>query len=146
MACPTVESGSQFLVRTLAHLDCQAQSLGSFGFQALAERGSPTYALLTALLTLFIAVYAIRLLFSPRDEPGNLVTGVLKIGIVLTLALSWPAWRVLAYDTVLHGPAEIAAVILPSTIPDPRTDFPRRLQTIDNGIAALYSESCVDQG
>ena len=40
MACPQVATGSEFLVRTLAHLDCQAQTIGSFGFQTLAERGS----------------------------------------------------------------------------------------------------------
>lgn len=137
MACPTVISGSQFLVRALAHLDCQAQTLGSFGFQSLAERGSPAFAALTALLTLFVAIYGIRLLLGSADTARDVVTAALKVGIVLTIALSWPAWRVLAYDTVLHGPSEIAAAIVPSTLPDPQTRFPERLQAIDNGIARL---------
>ena len=32
MACPSVTTGDQFLAQTLDHLDCQAQTLGSFGF------------------------------------------------------------------------------------------------------------------
>lgn len=137
MACPTVTTGNEFLVGTLSHLDCQAQTLGSFGFQSLAGPGSPAAILLSALLTLFIALYGFRLLFGPSDEPRDLINGALKIGIVLTISLSWPAWRITAYDTVLHGPAEIAASIMPSTMASPSASFPQRLQTVDNAIAAF---------
>ena len=137
MACPPVATGSEFLVRTLAHLDCQAQTIGSFGFQSLAERGSLAGAMLSALLALFIALYAIRLLFGPGNEPRDLIGAVLKVGIVLTIAISWPAWRTVAYDTVLYGPAEVAAAITPATLPNPRADFSQRLQDIDTGIAML---------
>lgn len=137
MACPQVVTGSEFLVRTLAHLDCQAQTIGSFGFQSLAASGSLAGIVLSALLALFIALYAIRLLFGPGDEPRDLVNAVLKVGIVLTMAVSWPAWRTLAYDTVLYGPAEVASAIMPSTLPDPRDGFAQRLQRIDTGMARL---------
>lgn len=137
MACPQVITGSEFLERTLAHLDCQAQTIGSFGFQSLAAPGSLASLVLSALLALFIALYAIRLLFGPGDEPRDLVNAALKVGIVLTIAVSWPAWRIVAYDTVLQGPAEVAAAIAPSTLPDPRAEFAQRLQTIDTGIATL---------
>jgi len=137
MACPAVTTGGEFLVRTLAHLDCQAQTLGSFGFQSLAAPGSPAALVLTALLTLFVAIYGIRLLFGPGDEPRDLITAVLKVGIVLTLAVSWPAWRTLAYDTVLYGPSEVAAAVMPGTMPAPNAGLPQRLQGLDTGLAAI---------
>lgn len=137
MACPSVTTGSEFLVEALSHIDCQAQMLGSFGFQSLAEPGSPAAIVLTALLTLFVALYGIRLLFGAVDEPRDLIGAVLKVGIVLTIAVSWPAWRVVAYDTVLRGPAEVAATIMPSTLPHPQQAFAERLQAIDSGMAAL---------
>lgn len=137
MACPSVITGPEFLLTTLAHLDCQAQTLGSFGFQSLAQPGSPAATALTTILTLFIALYGVRLLFGFAPERSDLVNAVLKIGIVLTIAASWPAWRTLVYDTVLHGPAEIAVSFMPPTLPDPDSGFPQRLQAIDSGIAAL---------
>ena len=138
MACPAVPTGSEFLVRSLAHIDCQAQTIGSFGFQALATPGSPAAIALTGLLTLFVAIYGIRLLFGQGDEARSLVTAVLKVGIVLTMAASWPAWRIVAYDTVLYGPAEIAATIMPSTtLPGQQADLPQRLQGIDTGLAEI---------
>lgn len=137
MACPAVTTGSEFLIRTLSHIDCQAQTLGSFGFLSLAEPGSPAGTVLFLLLTLFVALYGIKLLFADGGGPRDLVSAVLKVGIVLTIAASWPAWRVIAYDTVLHGPAEVAATIMPSTLPNPRQGIAARLQSIDTGMAAL---------
>jgi type IV secretion system protein VirB6 len=136
-ACASVTTGDQFLAATLDHLDCQAQALGSFGFQSLATLGSPASLALTGLLTLFIALFALRLLLGDRIGARDAVGGVLKIGIVLTLATSWPAFRVLAYDTLLLGPAEIAASITPSSLPDTGAGFTERLQGIDTGIASL---------
>jgi type IV secretion system protein VirB6 len=137
MACPAIRTGDEFLIGILAHLDCQALTLGSFGFQSLASPGSSAAIVLTGLLTLFVALYGVRLLFGPADEPANLMDAVLKVGIVLTIALSWPAWRIVAYNVVYYGPPDIAATIMPSTLPDPRVALPQRLQRIDSGMAAL---------
>jgi type IV secretion system protein VirB6 len=137
VACPSVTTGGRFLAETLSHLDCQAQTIGSFGFQALAAPGSPASLALTGLLTLFIALFGIRLLFGSDIEPRDAVGAVLKIAIVITLAVSWPAFRTLAYDTVLKGPAEVAASIAPSSLPDSGAGFAARLQNVDAGITAL---------
>lgn len=137
MACNTITTGQGFLVETLAHLDCQAQVIGSYGFQALADPGSPATTILTALLTLFIALFGIRLLFGGQVGMRDGVSAMLKIGIVLTLAVSWPAFRTLAYDTVLHGPAEIAGTIGGSSLPDMQGGLAQRLQGIDDGIVSL---------
>jgi type IV secretion system protein VirB6 len=137
IACPSVTTGDQFLAATLNHLDCQARTLGSFGFQSLAASGSPASLALTGLLTLFIALFALRMLLGDRLDARDAVNAVLKIGIVLTLAISWPAFRILAYDTVLLGPAEIASSLTPSTLPETGAGFTQRLQGIDTGIESL---------
>ena len=137
MACPSVTTGGQVLAETLSHLDCQAQTLGSFGFQSLAAPGSPASLALTGLLTLFIAMFAIRMLLADGVGGRDAVNGIIKVGIVLTLAVSWPAFRILAYDTVLLAPAEVASSITPSTLPDTGAGFTQRLQNIDTGIATL---------
>jgi len=140
MACPTVTTGGQVLAETLNHLDCQAQTIGSFGFQSLAAPGSPASLALAGLLTLFIAVFAFRMLLGEGVEGRDAVNAMLKIGMVLTLAVSWPAFRVLAYDTVLLAPGEIASSITPATLPDTGSGFTSRLQNIDSGIATLTLE------
>jgi type IV secretion system protein VirB6 len=138
MACPAIITGDSFLLRTLAHIDCQAQVIGSYGYLALGQPGSSAAVLMTSLLTLFIALFGIRLMFGPPPGARDLVFDVLKIGIVLTLAFSWPAFRTVIYDVTLKGPAEIATVIGgASGIKRPGEGLAQRLQRADNGIVQL---------
>lgn len=109
--CTAPSTGNAFLSGTLNYLDCQAQSIGELGYQALSGPGSSVGLALTALLTVLIAIYGIRLLLGASLAFNEIVIGVLKIGIVLTIATSWSAYRVVIYDTVMHGPAEIVQQI-----------------------------------
>lgn len=138
MACPAIHTGESFLATALVHLDCQAQTLGSFGYGALAQPGSPVSLALASLLTIFIALFGIRLLLGYPMAGRDVVTDVLRIGIVLTLATSWPAWRILGYELVINGPQEVAQAIgLASGLPGSSGDLGNRLQTADAAIAAL---------
>ncbi|NCP12223.1 MAG: type IV secretion system protein [Sphingomonadales bacterium] len=137
MTCPAIITGDRFLLRVLAHIDCQTQNIGTFGYQSLAQPGSTAAILLTGLLTLFIALYGIRLLFGGRLGARDIVHDVLKVGIALTLAFSWPAFSVVVYDVVVKGPAEIAASFSPPTLPDNRSGFADRLQSTDKAIVDL---------
>ncbi len=138
MSCVAPPTGTGFLSATLAHLDCQAQTIGEAGYQALANPGSPIALALTALLSLFVAVIGIRLLMGWQMGASDLIAAMLKVGFVLALAASWPAYRTVIYDVVLKGPAEIAVSIgQASALPGSDGGLAGRLQGVDNGILAL---------
>ncbi|MCV0382801.1 MAG: type IV secretion system protein [Erythrobacter sp.] len=137
MACPAIITGDRFVTRFLTHIDCQAQVIGSYGWQALGEPGSPAANLIAGLLTLFIALFGFRLLFGPAPGARDVVTDVLKIGIVLTLAFSWPAFRTLVHDVVLLGPAEVAAGMVAPVAPDEGRAFVQQLQFVDDAMVRL---------
>ena len=68
----------------------------------------------------------------------NAVGAVLRIGIVLTLATSWPAWRIIGYDLVLDGPAEIASAVMGASIPSSVDGtLAVRLQRVDDAILSM---------
>lgn len=137
MACPAIITGDRFLTRTIEHIDCQAQLLGSYGYQALGEPGSVAATTMAGLLTLFVALFGVRLLFGPGPGARDVVYDVLRIGIVLTLAFSWPAFRTVVHDVVLKAPAEIAASIGTPGLPDTGSGFVARLQGVDDAMASL---------
>lgn len=137
MACPAILTGDAFLLRLLTHIDCQAQAIGSYGYQALGQPGSLAATVAAGLLTLFIALFGLRLLFGPALVARDVVLDVLRVGVVLTLAFSWPAFRTLIYDVTLGGPAEIAAVIAGPVSLASGEGLAARLQGADNAMLRL---------
>lgn len=138
MACPAVLTGQSFLGSALAHIDCQAQAIGAYGFGALASPGSTTSLALTGLLTVFIAIFGMRLLLGYPMQGRDLVGDLLRVAIVLTLATSWPAWRIVGYDLVINGPQQIVSAIgLAAQLPGTGGNLLAHLQRVDEGLIAL---------
>ncbi|MDH4744304.1 type IV secretion system protein [Sphingomonas sp. CBMAI 2297] len=135
--CPGIADGA-YLQSVLTFVDCQAQTIGAAGYAAAAAPGSPLSLLLTGLVTLFVAFYGYRLLFGDTPNVREGVLALVKIGIVLALATSWGAYRTLAYDVTMHGPAELAASAgAPAGIPGATGGLVERLQQVDDALIAL---------
>ena len=136
--CPTLSSGETFLSSLLLHIDCQGRTLGMVGYQALAQPDSIIGVTLTSLITLFIAFFGIRMALGQTPSVHGGVTAVVKIGIVLTLAASWPAYRTVVYDVIVEGPGQLSRAIgQPSGLPGANGDLITRLQTADRAIIRL---------
>lgn len=137
MGCPAILTGERFLSRLIEHIDCQSRFLGSYGYEALGQPGSTASLVVTGLLTLFVAIFGLRLLFGPTPVARDIVLDVLKIGIVLTLAFSWPAFRTVVHDVVLDAPAEIASTIGRTLVAPENTSLTARLQQTDAAMIRL---------
>lgn len=107
-SCPALASGELFLSSLLRHVDCQGQTLGLVGWQALADPASPVSMALSGLLVIFVALFGYRMALGHGPSARDAVTAAVRIGIVLTLAGSWPAYRVMVYDVVVQSPAEVS--------------------------------------
>ena len=136
--CPSIAPEGAFVTGLLNYIDCQAQTLGEAGYRALASGSSSFSPLLSIALTIFVALIGYRLLLgdAPRSREGILI-GV-KFALVLMLATSWPAFRVIVYDVTMHGPADLAKSIgAPAGIPGSDGGLVVRLQNVDNALAEL---------
>lgn len=137
-ACPTVSTGEVFLSSLLGHVDCQAKTIGMLGYQALAAPNSPITPVLTALLTIFIALFGYRLMLG---TPAGLATGILnmaRIGIVIALATSWPAYGTVVYDVVVNGPGQLGVAIADASgLAGGDTKLVQRLQGVDTAVRRL---------
>ncbi|WP_404336930.1 type IV secretion system protein [Sphingomonas sp. MMS12-HWE2-04] len=137
MSCPGI-ADTDFLASALRFADCQAQTIGMQGYQALAAGGSPVGALLTGLLTILIALLGYRMLLGHVPDGREGVLTFVRIGLVLALSTSWAAYRVTIYDIVLHGPAEILGSIGgASDIPGATGGMISRLGAVDRAMTEL---------
>jgi len=136
--CQAIPSPETFAPGMIAFLDCQAQSLGAQGYQALAAPGSSASILLTGMITLLIAVIGYRMLLGYVPSVRDGVLTFVKIGVVFVLASSWPAYQVIIYDVILRSPAEFAASIGgASGLPGMTGGLATRLDGIDQGLKAI---------
>lgn len=136
--CPSLSTGGAFLSTLLRHIDCQGETIGSAGYQALANPGSPLSLVLTALLTIFIALFGLRMILGQTPSLRDGVMAVVRIGVVLLIATSWPAYRTVVYDVIVHGPSQLASAIgAPAGLPGARGDMAGRLQVSDDAIVRL---------
>ena len=110
-SCPTLVPGGAFVRGMLSYVDCQAQAIGEGGYATLAAPGSSAGLVLTGALTIFIALIGYRMILGEYPGVRDGLLAVVKVGIVLTLATSWGAFRPLVYDIVAKGPAALTADI-----------------------------------
>ena len=102
-------------VPAVGHIsNCQARALGENGFQALAG-GAMGTAILSALVTVFVALIGYRLLLGHVPDARDGVGWAVRLGIVLALVTSWPAFQALVYRVAVDAPPDIAAVLLPAS-------------------------------
>ncbi|MDI1325561.1 MAG: type IV secretion system protein [Brevundimonas sp.] len=138
--CPALSTGDAFLSALLSHIDCQGRTIGAAGYQLLADPGSPLALVLTALLTIFVALFGLRMMLGETPTLRDGVMAVVKIGVVLTFATSWPAYRTVVYDVVVDGPAQLGAAVGGSArLPGARDDLIGRLQAADVTINRLIN-------
>ena len=136
--CQAPPPTAGFLEGLLSYVDCQAQSIGANGYEALAAPGSPLSLLVTAFLTLFVAFLGYRMLFGQTPSLRDGVVSLVKIGIVLALATSWGVYRTLVYDVALRGPAEVAATVgQPAGLPGAGAGLVERLGYADRNFVQL---------
>jgi type IV secretion system protein VirB6 len=139
--CPAAPSGAAFVRRILDFVDCQAQAIGAGGYQALSAPGSTLSLLLTGFLTLFVALIGYRMLFGQTPTVRDGVLALVKIGIVLALATSWSAYRILIYDVAMRGPAELAGDVgRPAALPGSAGGLVDRMANADRMFELLAIE------
>lgn len=137
-SCSSVSTGDAFLSLLLGNIDCQARALGSVGYQALANPASPLGLLLTTALAVFVVIIGLRLVLGEMPSLAAGVLHVARIGVVLTLATSWPAVSTVIYDVVVETPAQVgSAVGSPLGLVGGRSELSIRAQQVDDGIRRL---------
>src|SRR4051812_4166165 len=108
------------LVRSLlTDVDCHISAVSQAGYQAVAAPGSQIALGLTAIMTIYVAVFGLRLLLGMAPlRVGDMTVMALKLGLVLTLMTSWPTYQHLVYETLFRGPEQIAASVMGAIQPE----------------------------
>lgn len=133
LSCPAIADAGGSLLQSLAgYIDCNAQSLGQSGFA-----GALPPAFLASCLTIYVALIGYRFLLGQPLDARDAVLAALRVGLVITLCTSWPAFETLAYRVAIDGPGEVAGGVLGGQAPD-AGELARRAQEDFDAIQAGF--------
>ncbi len=96
----------------LRAVDCVAGETTAAAFGRLFAPGGALLTVLTILLTLYVAFFAINLLLG-RASLGirSLTPRMMTLGLVLTFVTSWVAYSSVVWNLAVGGPDQIATII-----------------------------------
>lgn len=112
-ACQTAAQGvANSIAASLQAVDCVAGVATGQAFGRLFAPGGSLALVLTILLTLYVAFFAIQLL-TGRASLGirSLTPRMMTVGLVLTFATSWVAYQSVVWNLAVGAPDWIAGVL-----------------------------------
>jgi type IV secretion system protein VirB6 len=111
--CPTPTDDLGVVRGLLGSVDCNIRVMSEAGYQAATGPNSQLALVLTSLLTIYVAIYGLRLLLGLAPlRVGDTTVTALKIGLILALATSWTTYQQVVFNTLFHGPEQLAASMM----------------------------------
>ncbi len=96
----------------LRAVDCTASEVSAAAFGRLFAPGGELGAVLTILLGLFIAFFAIALLLGRTNlSVRSMIPRMITLGLVVTFATSWFAYQTVVWNLTIGAPDYIAGVL-----------------------------------
>jgi type IV secretion system protein VirB6 len=111
--CPTPGPDDPLVRALLSSVDCHVQGLVQGGYDTLFQPSGAFDNALTALLTLYVALFGYRLMLGRAQlNVGDLALTAVKLGAVVALATQWSAYQAVVYHTLFYGPRELADAVM----------------------------------
>jgi type IV secretion system protein VirB6 len=112
-ACPALTPQDPLVRGLLGVVDCNVQTLAHGGYAALFGPSAAFGGVLTAALVIYVALIGYRLMLGRSAMGvGDFALTAVKLGAVLALATQWATYQAVVYDTLFHGPEQIATAVL----------------------------------
>jgi type IV secretion system protein VirB6 len=111
-ACPAFSVNDPLVGSLLSVVDCNLQGLIQAGYGALFHPTGAFGALLTAALTIYVAVIGYQLLLGRAAlNISDLALSAVKLAAVAALATQWGIYERLVYHLLFFGPQQLANLI-----------------------------------
>lgn len=108
----TVEGVGNGVAASLRAVDCTAGEMAEQAFSRLFQSGGALGPVLTILMTLFIAFFAIMLMLGRSNlNIRSLMPRMITLGLVVTFATSWVAYQSVVWNLAIGAPDWLAGVI-----------------------------------
>lgn len=139
--CPTYDGAPATIAQGLRAIDCSSGIAIQTAFGRFFGPDGLLGNALTILLTLYVALLAIKLLTGRGGMSISALTPrMLGLGLVLTFATSWVAYQTVVLNLALGAPDEVARILI-GTKGNTTMVFADRLDSIFNAITSAAANA-----
>lgn len=118
-ACPVSSPDDPLVQGLIGVVDCNVRELVHSGYSSIFQPNGVLAGVLTAILTLYVALIGYRLLLGRGQlSVGEFALTAVKLGGVLALATQWDTYQTVIYNLLFQGPQQLADAMLVNVQPD----------------------------
>ena len=118
-ACPVSSPDDPLVQGLIGVVDCNVRELVHSGYSSIFQPNGALAGVLTAILTLYVALIGYRLLLGRGQlSVGEFALTAVKLGGVLALATQWDTYQTVIYNLLFQGPQQLADAMLVNVQPD----------------------------
>ena len=118
-ACPVSSPDDPLVQGLIGVVDCSVRELVHSGYSSIFQPNGALAGVLTAILTLYVALIGYRLLLGRGQlSVGEFALTAVKLGGVLALATQWDTYQTVIYNLLFQGPQQLADAMLVNVQPD----------------------------
>lgn len=110
-ACPAPDPRLGLVQGLTQTVDCGVRVFAQSGYEALTRPPSSFPAIVTILLTLYVAFIGWRMLSGRGPRLADTPQIAVKIGVILALTASWPLFQALVFRTAFDGATDFVGVL-----------------------------------
>jgi type IV secretion system protein VirB6 len=112
-ACPAAPPDVHLVHALLRVTDCQVRALVHTGYDGLFQSGGSFAAVLTTLMTLYVALIGYQLMLGRGGlRIGDVTLSVVKLAAILSFATQWDTYQAIVVRVLFDGTAQIATAML----------------------------------
>ncbi|WP_421853033.1 type IV secretion system protein [Novosphingobium sp.] len=112
-ACPAAPANVHLVHALLDATDCHVRELVHTGYEGLFQGGGAFAAVLTTLMTLYVALIGYQLMLGRGGlRVGDVTLSVVKLAAILSFATQWEAYQAIVVRVLFDGTAQIATAML----------------------------------
>lgn len=112
-ACPAAPPDVHLVHALLRVTDCQVRTLVHTGYDGLFASGGSLAAVLTTLMTLYVALIGYQFMLGRGGlRIGDVTLSVVKLAAILSFATQWDTYQAIVVRVLFDGTAQIATAML----------------------------------
>lgn len=107
-SCQNIAVTRELPIDIINSIECNSRQIAESSYNVLLSQSPTNMSIITGAMTIFVALFGLRLMLGWSLSLRDVVVSLVKIGLVLAISSSWISYHTLVYDVAINGTSDLA--------------------------------------